>query len=468
MIATLCLIGGALAMAQAPERPAPRGEWSLEPRLNRAQELAYRGSFTEEATDSRVQFNASYRLELRAFVLEAAPSGARVALLTVLRGRDGGDAPGSARLEVVQVSPRGRVLAPAAVALAPLHGMPTCECGGFVEVPAGRVGVGQTWDAAETGRPLRTWTVAGAELANGAACVKLVGVQQTDDWDQARGDRRAWRRQDVVWLSTRSGVAYRVERTVERREPGHRQPTYRSVTRYDLDSSLQYNGDYDERADDIRQARAFADAAAPLIADPARHGPQLSTLLDRINFHLEQHQSRTPYREAVLQVRRRVEAARRGETPPAAPLEEEDAPASGASTGAAAPDFLAPDLAAGGSSRLRSWLGRPVLLVFYSPAAPVAADVLRFAQGLADAHPQGLTVIALCVSGKGEAAVQQRRELKLTLPLLDGTGLMSTYGVNSTPRLVLIDAAGVVRGLYLGWGDETVGEVQEEVKRWVK
>jgi hypothetical protein len=476
MIATLCLYGCVLAPAQPSDRTAPptRGEWSLEPRLSRAQELSYRGTFTEKADSPRVQFVRSYGVELRAFVLDSSSSGSSVAFLTVLKSRDPGpagsstaDAASSVRLEVVKLSPRGRVLAEPSVLAVPLQGLPSSECGAFVEVPLGRVALGQTWDVGEPGRPVRTWTAVGPEMVNGAGCVKLVGEQKSDDWDHPRGDRPSWRRRDTVWLSTRSGVAYRVERVIERLEPGHSKANWRSELRYDLDSSLQFSGDYDERAEDIRQARAFADAASPLLTEPARHGPQLASLLGRINFHLEQHPARSPYREAVLQVKRRVEAARRGETPPAPPPDDEPPPP-GASLGAPAPDFLAPDLVLGGSARLRSWVGRPILLVFYSPGAPIAPDVLRFAQGLAAQHPQGLTVLALSVSGKAEAALKQRQQLKLTLPLLDGSGLLTTFGVQATPRFALIDAAGVVRGLYLGWGDETVGELQEELKRWVR
>jgi hypothetical protein len=471
MIATICLYSCLLAPAQTPERPSPRGDWALQPRLSRAQELSYRGTFTEESSAPRVQLSQAYRLEVRAFVLDAAPAAASVAVLTVVKGRDAGAradaAPGSVRLEIVKVSPAGRVLADASLA-APLQGVPTLECGAFVEVPSARISLGQSWDVAETGRPARTWTATASELANGAGCVKLVGVQQTDDWDQPRGDRAAWRRQDTVWLSTRTGVAYRVERVIERREPFHRQPTYRSVLRCDLDGSLQYTGDYDERAEDIRQARTFADAAAPLLTEPTRHMPQLATLLSRINSHLEQHSSKTPYREAVLQIKRRVEAARRGETPPAPPPDIEPAASGTVAIGAPAPDFLAPDWIAGGSARLRSWIGRPLLLVFYSPKAPVAPELLRYVQGLAASQTDKLTVVGLCVSGKADAACKQREQLQGTFPLLDGSGLLTTYGVEATPRLVLIDATGVVRGLYVGWGEETVADVQEELKRWVK
>src|SRR5262249_10291301 len=151
-------------------------------------------------------------------------------------------------------------------------------------------------------------------------------------------DHAAWRRQDTVWLAPRPGVANRVERLIERREPAHTRTAYQSVLRYDLDSSLQYNGDYEERATDIRQARPFRDAAAPLVADPVRYAAQLTALLAKIDFYVEHEPSHSPYREAVLQVKRMVEAVRRGEAPPAAPGDEATERRT-ATPGAPAPDF---------------------------------------------------------------------------------------------------------------------------------
>jgi hypothetical protein len=40
--------------------------------------------------------------------------------------------------------------------------------------------------------------------------------------------------------------------------------------------------------------------------------------------------------------------------------------------------------------------------------------------------------------------------------------------VETTPKLVLIDAAGIVRGGWLGWGQETPEEVMGELKLWMK
>src|SRR5205085_1446607 len=141
---------------------------------------------------------------------------------------------------------------------------------------------------------------------------KFEGVQQSDDWDRPRADRTAWRRLDVVWMMPKIGVAFRVERTLERREPARQEPSQRSVVRYELESTLQYPGQlFEDRRREILQARSFYESVLPLLPAPGRYPPRtFDAVLARINNHLES-QPPTPYRDAIIQVRRRVEAARR-------------------------------------------------------------------------------------------------------------------------------------------------------------
>src|SRR5262249_3718199 len=149
----------------------------------------------------------------------------------------------SVRLEVARVDLQGHLTPGAGISLVvPLEGPPTVECGAFVEVPLGRISPDHPWQVAEPGRPTRTWKVIGSEVILGTLCLKLEGVQQSEDWERPRADRAAWRRTDQVWLSLKQGVAHRVERTIERREPAREESTQRSVTRYDLETTLQYPG----------------------------------------------------------------------------------------------------------------------------------------------------------------------------------------------------------------------------------
>src|SRR5262249_17381772 len=153
-------------------------------------------------------------------------------------------------------------------------------------------------------------------------------------------------------------------------------------------------------------------------------------------YHVEtQLPTPTPYRKATLQVKRRVEAALRGEAPPEPPPEEGTPPAPApavAALGQRAPDFLAPDFTGRQACRLHRLLGRPVLLLFYNPATPTGEQALRFAQQVSEKYAAGARVVALAVSDDAERVRKQHADLGLSFPILAGKGLHTAYGVDGT------------------------------------
>lgn len=480
MLATFCLLGLVLGTSQTVPRPAPvagssvRADWVLTPRLNRGQELVYRGTFSEEA-GSRVQNQHAYRFEVRYFVLDVQPKGTDLAVLTTLHDRHAtstvrDSAARAARLERIRLDLSGHVSAEAAVSLrVPSEGAPTVEVGPFLVLPRSRPSAGQGWETNEQGRPLMAWRVAGSETAAGQPCVKVVGLQQTDDWDRPRADRPSWRRVETVWISPRTGIAARVERTIEQREPARREIARKSVLRYELDGDLSYPDRLaNDRRQEIQQTFAFRDAARPMLSEPGKYGKQLVTLQKRIAAHVESHPP-TPYREAVLAVRRQVETAARGEVVVVAGVHHEASrPHSATVTvGEQAPDFVATEITGEGLSRLGKWKGRAVLLVFYHPTSFTAPEVLTFSQEINTSLGRHVQVVGMSVSDDAPSVLKQRDAMKLTFPILHGSGMRTSYGIDSTPRIVLIDRDGVVRGTYSGWGRETAAEVLDEVRRWL-
>jgi peroxiredoxin len=459
-----------------PAQTDGRGEWQLVPRLTRAQELVYRGSYVHETAQNGVQFNRTYRMESRVFVLDTPPRGADVALLTTWRlqtpprtERAEESLPGSVRLELVKVDLQGRLTPEKGVSLAvPLEGPPSIECGEFVELPRGRVAADKPWHVDEEGRPPHMWHVAGNEQVNGVVCVKLEGKQQTDDWEFPRADRSAWRRRDTVWMSPSMGIAFRVERIIERKEPAHREPSQRTVLRYELENPLTYPGKlFEDRRREIQQAKAFAESAEPLLANPGKYKLQIEALEAKLAFHMDGHPA-TPYRDAIMNLKRRLDAARRGDTPPALLHEEVVDAGLVIALHRAAPDFVTPIFDHDQPARLKSMLGKPIVMVFYSPTSTRAAELLRFAQSLGDTYKDhGLVVLGLSVSDDADKVKKQRDALKLTIPLLQGSGLRIRYGVEATPKVIVIDRAGVVRGQYLGWGAEMPHEITAELKQWL-
>jgi peroxiredoxin len=169
----------------------------------------------------------------------------------------------------------------------------------------------------------------------------------------------------------------------------------------------------------------------------------------------------------VRQVKRRLDAARQGRTAPA-PAPTVTGPLATATLGQPAPDFAVPGATTSDAVRLNRTLGRPTLLVFYTPTSASAEELLTFAQKLQEIHSTQFTVIGLSMSEDAEAVAKQHAELKLTFPVGIGRGLKLSYLVEATPKLVLLDGEGVVRGSYVGWGTEIPGAVTEELRRWLK
>ncbi len=484
MVATFWLLSWALLPAQSSNRPAPatppaahRGSDAvLTPRLARGQELVFRGAFTEEALGARVQFQRAYRFESRFFVLESSARGCELAGITLLDIKGPRPAnpspkadigPASVRLERLTLDQQGKISATGVNLSVPLEAAPTLEVGAFVPVPSGRNATAGGWEVAEPGRPPRRWRLAGTESVSGQACVKLVGEQQSDDWEKPRADRSAWRRQDTVWVGSRTGLPQKVERLIELREPARREVARRSVLRYDLESSLQYPAQMAlDRRQEITQAFAFRDAAKPMLAEPAKYAKPLQALARKITYHLES-QPPTPYREAVRLVRRQVDAASRGEVLNVVHEELPPAAVPVATAGERAPDFVAGPLTTRESGKLAAWKGKPLLLVFYHPASYTAEGLLRFAQQVQAEHGPQVTVVGLSVSDDASQVLKQRDALRLHFPIYSGGGMRISYGVESTPKLVVIDAAGIIRGMYHGWGSETALEVSAELRRWL-
>ena len=210
--------------------------------------------------------------------------------------------------------------------------------------------------------------------------MRLVAVQQSDDWDTPRADRASWRRRDTAWFSPQYGLTYRYRADLQRRDAAHELPTHRSVLRCDLDSSgLTYSGKlFDERHNEIKQARKFFLDADALIREPEQHKAQLEGILKKIKQYTDAEPP-TPFRKAIVQVQKRVESALRGETTPD-PQTVIPAQAPRAAVGQRIPDFVCTDLLTRDTQRLQRLLGKPVVVMFFNPATENGLNILRLGQ----------------------------------------------------------------------------------------
>jgi hypothetical protein len=465
------LIGGQPA-AKAPGVPA-RGSTSV--KLKPGQELLFGGSFTEEARLGTVHYRRSYRLQTRLFVLKRDLVGVELVVLTAVHPQEQSAPPdalgerpsASIRLDTVWVSPEGEAVTGGDRPwVCPLDDLPTFEVGFFVPLPDGPLTSDRKWANEEPGRPLHHWRVTGVELVHGKRCWVVEGEQRSPEWDSPRADRRGWRRLDRVWLAADEGFAVRVERTIEKRAPAYVDTTHKCTLRYDLQSDLTYPGQLgNDRVEEITQTRFFQKQGAALAPQGLSAQRQLDTLLAQIDDHL-QRVAPTPYRPALVQVRKEVEAVKRGAPPRGTPLsspgkEEEVQPANSSL------DFLASSLPDEKTVRSREWRGKPTLLIFYRPQSDTSPGLLSFAQGLHDNLKQ-LRVVGLPVSDDVDQVMKQREQYGLSFPLVKGNGLRTTCKVEATPKFVLLDETGSICASFLGWGEGIPTELALVLRRWLR
>lgn len=465
---TFVLLTCALTLAQPPNQVA---EWQLIPQFAQGMELVYKGTCTEESLVPGVNHHKQYLLETVLFVHQVGPRFCEAALQTSVTAKPpkGADArnppaPGSVRLEKVKLDLHGRLHAePGTSLLIPLHGPPLLETGAFLELPAARVNLQSYWEATEEGRPLRSWNVVGIDQHNGLACLKLQGNQQSLDWTEPRADSTAWRRKDILWFSPQLGLVCRVERTIERREPAREAPTHRLVVAYDLESRLRFPGKlFEDRKDEILRADKFLDDAAPLLRQPAQYRNQIDSLQRRIIATLE-GRSPTPFRKTITHLQQRLESARRGEVPLALAAEDKTALQVPLKIGQKVPDFVVTDLTSQKSRRFHQYLGQPILVLYYNPTSATGREALRFAQQLYDRYGTDLLILGMAVSDDVDLIRRQHEEMTLAYSILDGRAMHQTFGVDGTPRFVLLDGAGVMRCGLTGWGYQTPGDIVNEV-----
>ena len=265
-------------------------------------------------------------------------------------------------------------------------------------------------------------------------------------------------------MSTQIGVAVKVERTIERREPGRREPSQRAVTSYSLESRLKYPGKLlDDRKNEILASRRFLEEASPLLRQPGQPGSQLESLSRKVAYHVDHHPT-TPYRKVVTQLAQRIDSARRGELLLAEYTEEPPEPIRSLGVGQKSPDFTAQELATRTSTRLSKVLGQPVLVVYYSPHTKTGTDVLEFAKELAEKSNGRLAILAMAVTKEPDVAVRQQTEMKLPFPVYDGTTMRIAFNVEATPRFIVLDADGVIRASTTGWAPHVPDEVREAIR----
>jgi hypothetical protein len=451
-------VTGLLALALlAPAQP---------PALQKGDERVYVGTVEEAVDRPANRFRRKHDLEVRVLALNPTD----VAVLTQLRRADDAVSgavgtvsgaktdrvPATARLDLLRTrhTATGRevlLLSPTGSPLVldrdtPLRALPAVPIDSFSPFEFGML-------------PARPGTPDGEETLNGERCLKHTVTDQSANWDKPVGGEVSWQRIETVWVSTRDHTVRRVNRSIRQRD-GLMVAVWID-TRFELSEQANIPGrTFDRYRRDVEVGVLAARDVSPLLADAVRLGARpFENLLKRLDEHLEENETPTPYREGVLAVRRQIDAARRGQTVAAAPLPPLVTTTAALGVGSVAPDFRT------GTFRLADHRGKPVVLVFFKPAAETTDLPLAIADAVARLYGDRVTVVPLVVFGETVAGVKDRDRLKLRVPIYDGATAGPAYGVDTIPRFIVADSAGKVSFTFAGVGAETGFLVKEELDR---
>ncbi len=472
------------AMPPLPAENAPT------PRFEKGQEITWRGTFSEAILRPNVRAFRTYEVETRLYVLDVFKQNADVALFTSVKLKP--DVPTTplpsavVRLELARIDPMGKAQhlpidslysshekrKPTALPLMGLEGLPTFETGAFVGLPGEKIRFGDAWELTEEKRPPLRYRLEGADSVRGSRCLKISMIQQTDDWDKSRTDTAAWRRSEICWISAKHGTASRFERTIEKRDPQTGEVGFRSKLAYEQVANMRYPDRFGEdRREEIAGTAQFIAEFERLLPEAGRTGARpFEELRERIDGHVSSHFSgeAVPYRQALMSLKRKVEAASRGHIAPASPPVETANDSGPLTVGKRILDVTAIDLANGEAVTLSKLRGRPIMLVYYQPSsARTAEPLMRFADALSVRHAGKAIIMPLGV-GDAQNVARQRTDWKLSVHVFSGRDVYKKHGVESTPCFVIVDSAGIVRNVTLGWSEENAIAVADELDKWVR
>jgi hypothetical protein len=505
--------GGFLALslllpAAEPTTPAQPGmpmhakRGSGEQALQKGDELTFTGTVEEAVERPGTRFRRSQKLEIRVMVLEAKDSWIDVAVLTLLRRTNdavsgtvgtitGGTldkpAPPAVRLDLVRVHADGSAhhlhptgplpfvldaKTPARTLPAiPLDAFAPFEFGMFPPRPP-RSAPDKPWTVASTdpNRPTETWQAQGNEFVTAERCTLLVMNQQHPNWAKPVGGQSAWHRAEQVWVSTLDGTARKVWRVIKHRDGIANEFAAWVEVKYELKDQTRVIGrTFENYRRDVETAFAVSADVSPFLADAIKYGPKFfESKLRNLDTYLERSDTASPYREAVLAVRRQLEAAQRGETvaktssislAPVGVVPTLPKRAAWPEVGHVAPDFTA------GQFRLAESRGKPAVLVFFKPDSDTTELALSIADALNQRYGTRAAIIPLAVWGSAAAGEKERDRLKLTVPIYDGTQADTAYGIESIPRFVVIDSSGRVKWTFAGVGAETGYSTRQQLDR---
>jgi hypothetical protein len=461
---------------------ADAGEsWQLAPKFLLGQEIVYAGTITEtcgaepDAGGAEVRFEQRYDMETNVLVTAADPPNSwQIGGYTVIRrpDRQAGDKSGdfedavSIHLDAVKVNKAGKPtwLSGAEVAVS-LDGWGPSELGYLFATPSEPVKAGVTWVDRRAGQQPIYCRCVGAEPVSGTPCVKIVCVQTAQNWSEKNVATPAWQTQSDVWIDPRTGLVRRVRRVHQMRAVGEQQPSRQVIVDYKQASQLRYHGQMlQERiAEFVAAHRAQTEIEQATSLGEAQRKSKLTTVKSELAAAGAKPHA-TPYQPVIAEMQRRVEktlAQRSSETTPTV-----IATRATAVVGKRAANIVARSVDNNETITLKKLAGKNAVFVLADPTSDLsiaAVQTVVATLGKQKYAPVELYVVSTSSAPEAIQGLRERVPGKYTV--CTGGGFDRSYGTSGVPHTIVIDAEGILRGNYVGYGPEFSAQLVSTIRQ---
>jgi hypothetical protein len=456
------------------------GGYKLTPKYHVGQEVVYSGTLIESYIGKQgARYEQPYDLETTMLVSRIDARGnSEVGCFTIARlpsaGGDienkGFDDVASFHFDQIKISPRGTPTwnlgaVRGAHIMMPADGIANWELGYLVEAPEEPVAVGGIWTIQRAGQPNVICRLAGSEGVDGEPCVKIVCTQQLPTWTNKIISQPTWRADTIAWVSQKNSLVYRLSRVHQVREPGDDQPSRKVTVNYNQASNLVYHGpELQERTFDLDTAAAAQSEYEKVAARTSERSPRnhLASIRHQLKSALEKPYA-TPYRSALEEMAKRVEDAEKHASSTTKQVATMPPALATASIGRKARPLAIQDLEKDELVTLKSLKGRAAAIVYVDPDSPLSTRALD-AVVKCSKTPKGMVdIYAVSTKTDSESIQQMKRlapgEYRICKPQAIDRG----YGMAGAPHTIIIDADGILRTNFSGFGPELGVSVTQEV-----
>lgn len=453
-----------LSVGQLANQPA---EYRLAAHYLLGQEIVYIGRIVDSSVrKDNVGYEQSLDLETTVLVLEVDPKQtAKLGCYTVVSRPDlrpeneksSFEGVISVHFDEVTVTQSGRAIwsMNGARVASPADGWSAWELGYVVEAPAEPVEPGATWVSRETAPYPTHYRFIGRESIEGVSCAKVESLQQSPHWTAKDVTTPVWQRKAAVWLDPKTGLARRVHWEHAVREPGEESAGRTVTATYNQASNLRYHGSLlQERTADFASACKTQRELEQIGGGGDRQRRKQLTLVQQ---QLEQAISQpyaTAYRPAMKEMLVSVERM----------IKDKSATSSApnvlrvrtaAEIGRPARSFVVRRIDNGESITLKKVAGKPVLLTIADPSSELSWQAINNVVSAANKHSgRQIELLIVCTHTEAQAIASLKERLKGKYTLCTGSGLDGAYGVQGPPHTIFIDADGILRGNFKGYGPE--------------